>query len=64
MTVTELRYFRVTCDGEGCKAYINVAAADTNHLASVLKMHKWLVDTDVHESGEPVFACPAHKEEG
>lgn len=53
--ITELRYFRVTCDDPNCESYIN-AAADNEHLANILETNKWLmrVEGDTY--------CPKHRE--
>lgn len=54
MPVTALTYYRVRCDSEDCKQYLNVAAADTDDLRRVLRRLKWLL-SDEDETG-----CPAH----
>lgn len=65
MGVERLHYYRVTCDSEGCRGYINLAAKNEVHLREVLaEPNKWAV-TVIGQGGNPfVMAwCPSHKEQ-
>lgn len=65
MSIEQLNYYRVTCDGttlkdfggsEPCKLYINVAARDYAHAVEVLDVNKWLGKVICH--GQVFDSCP------
>jgi hypothetical protein len=67
MSIVELRYFRATCDKEGCKKYINVACEfDPESLAACLRSNKWRVDDGRHDTPRPYgqVHCPEHATNG
>jgi hypothetical protein len=57
MTAVPMQLYRVTCDEDGCKTYLNVAAENAAQLKEVvLPSHKWLMLMST-------TLCPKHAEQ-
>lgn len=70
MSVQQLNYYRITCDDDGCPAYLNVAAPDVFGLQPVLDGLKnrdgtrWVVQMVTQGPPEVIRSwCPQHMEE-
>jgi hypothetical protein len=58
MSVTELQYYRLTCDDNECKAYLNMAS-DPETISATADYYKWWI---LGAGGSvSVVMCPKHK---